>query len=64
MDGYDEKWDKTGVFLTRCNLISDPWQDLKDNYGKGGYEHLTSLKKNHPHLKVTLAIGGWNEVCE
>ncbi|KAJ6643690.1 putative chitinase 2 [Pseudolycoriella hygida] len=39
----------------------DPWQDLKDDYGKGGYEHLTSLKKNHPHLKVTLAIGGWNE---
>nr|AXX71249.1 chitinase [Bradysia odoriphaga] len=39
----------------------DPWQDLKDDYGKGGYEHLTSLKKNHPHLKVTLAVGGWNE---
>jgi len=39
----------------------DPWQDLKDDYGKGGYEHLTSLKKTHPHLKVTLAVGGWNE---
>ncbi|GAB0094588.1 Probable chitinase 2 [Sergentomyia squamirostris] len=39
----------------------DPWQDLKDNYGKGGFEKLTSMKKTNPHLKVTLAIGGWNE---
>lgn len=39
----------------------DPWQDLKDDYGKGGYERLTGLKAVHPHLKVSLAIGGWNE---
>ncbi|XP_059613267.1 probable chitinase 2 [Phlebotomus argentipes] len=39
----------------------DPWQDLKDNYGKGGFERLTGMKKINPHLKVTLAIGGWNE---
>lgn len=39
----------------------DPWQDLKDDYGKGGYERITNLKKTNPHLKVTLAIGGWNE---
>ncbi|XP_055686858.1 probable chitinase 2 [Lutzomyia longipalpis] len=39
----------------------DPWQDLKDNYGKGGFEKLTAMRKTHPHLKVTLAIGGWNE---
>lgn len=41
--------------------ISDPWQDLKEEYGKGGYERLTGLKRTHPHLKVSLAIGGWNE---
>lgn len=40
---------------------ADPWQDLKEDYGKGGYEHLTGFKITHPHLKVSLAIGGWNE---
>lgn len=39
----------------------DPWQDLKDDYGKGGYERITELRKTHPHLKISLAIGGWNE---
>ncbi|XP_076268932.1 chitinase 2 [Rhynchophorus ferrugineus] len=39
----------------------DPWQDLKENYGKGGYERITNLRLRYPHLKVSLAIGGWNE---
>lgn len=39
----------------------DPWQDLKDDYGKGGYEKITGLRKTYPHLKISLAIGGWNE---
>uniref|UniRef100_A0A1Y9HEQ4 GH18 domain-containing protein n=1 Tax=Anopheles funestus TaxID=62324 RepID=A0A1Y9HEQ4_ANOFN len=42
----------------------DAWQDLKDNYGKGGYEKLTAMRATHPHLKVLLAIGGWNEGSE
>uniref|UniRef100_A0A182NGV2 GH18 domain-containing protein n=1 Tax=Anopheles dirus TaxID=7168 RepID=A0A182NGV2_9DIPT len=42
----------------------DAWQDLKDNYGKGGYEKLTGMRAAHPHLKVLLAIGGWNEGSE
>ncbi|XP_055608663.1 probable chitinase 2 isoform X2 [Uranotaenia lowii] len=42
----------------------DPWQDLKDNYGKGGYEKLVAMKTANPHLKVLLAIGGWNEGSE
>lgn len=25
------------------------------------YKKMTSLKKSHPGLKITLAIGGWNE---
>lgn len=40
---------------------ADAWQDLKDDYGKGGYERAVNLKKQYPHLKVSLAIGGWNE---
>ncbi|XP_066255008.1 probable chitinase 2 [Euwallacea similis] len=39
----------------------DPWQDLTENYGKGGYQRITTLKLRYPHLKVSLAIGGWNE---
>lgn len=43
------------------NNFLDPWQDLKDNYGLNGYERLTGLKRIYPHLKVSLAIGGWIE---
>ncbi|XP_050090378.1 probable chitinase 2 [Anopheles aquasalis] len=42
----------------------DPWQDLREDYGKGGYERLTSMRKSNPHLKVLLAIGGWEEGSE
>lgn len=41
--------------------ITDPWQDLPDDYGKDGFNRITRLKRGNPHLKVTLAIGGWNE---
>lgn len=47
--------------MINANITTDPWQDLKDNYGKGGFERATNLKVTYPHLKVTLAIGGWNE---
>ncbi|XP_045471267.1 probable chitinase 2 [Harmonia axyridis] len=39
----------------------DPWQDLTEDYGKGGFQRITKLKKTFPHVKVTVAIGGWNE---
>lgn len=39
----------------------DPWQDLETDYGKAGYKRIVALKEKYPHLKVTLAIGGWNE---
>lgn len=39
----------------------DPWQDLKENYGKGAMERFTGLKKINPNLKTIVAIGGWNE---
>uniref|UniRef100_A0A1Q3FSC0 Putative catalytically inactive chitinase-like lectin n=1 Tax=Culex tarsalis TaxID=7177 RepID=A0A1Q3FSC0_CULTA len=42
----------------------DPWQDLKDNWGKGGYEKLVGMRSANPHLKVLIAIGGWNEGSE
>jgi chitinase len=45
-------------------LFSDPWQDLEDNYGKGGYRKLTMYKETHPHLKVLIALGGWNDGSE
>ncbi|XP_059475812.1 probable chitinase 2 [Neocloeon triangulifer] len=39
----------------------DPYRDLTEDYGLGWYRRLTLMKKNYPHLKVTLAVGGWNE---
>ncbi|XP_018570991.1 probable chitinase 2 [Anoplophora glabripennis] len=39
----------------------DPWQDLTEDHGKSGYQRITMLRNRYPHLKVTLAIGGWNE---
>lgn len=39
----------------------DPWQDLEKDYGKKGYRRIVALKERYPHLKVTIAIGGWNE---
>lgn len=39
----------------------DPWNDLKDNYGKGAFERFTRLKEVNPKLKTLIAIGGWNE---
>ncbi|XP_023349209.1 probable chitinase 2 [Eurytemora carolleeae] len=42
----------------------DEWMDLEDKYGLAGFKKATDLKKFNPHLKVTLAIGGWNEGSE
>lgn len=42
----------------------DPKQDLTDNNGKGGYYRMTKLRQKNPKLKVTLAIGGWDEGSE
>lgn len=39
----------------------DAWQDLSEPQGKGGYQRITMLRNRYPHLKITLAIGGWNE---
>merc|ERR1719357_1408779 len=51
-----------GLDLVNSAIKSlDTWMDLEDNYGLGGFTKATNLKMNYPHLKVTLAIGGWNE---
>jgi len=39
----------------------DPWMDLEEGYGLQGYRKATDLKYAYNHLKVTIAIGGWNE---
>jgi len=39
----------------------DPWMDLEEGYALSGYRKATDLKYAYPHLKVTIAIGGWNE---
>lgn len=39
----------------------DPFMDLSEDYGLSGFKKATDLKFAYPNLKVTLAIGGWNE---
>jgi len=41
--------------------VLDPWNDLRDNYGRGACERFANLKKINPNLKTLIAIGGWNE---
>lgn len=54
-----------GLNSSTWDIVSlDPWMDLRDNYGLGGFHKTTSLKASYPHLKVSLAIGGWNEGSE
>lgn len=44
----------------------DPWLDLGDGGSTGRRTFLltTELKRRNPELKVSLAIGGWNEGSE
>ncbi|KAF8787213.1 Chitotriosidase-1 like protein [Argiope bruennichi] len=44
--------------------VFDPYLDLKENYGLGGYDRFNSLRQKNPNLKTLIAIGGWNEGSE
>ena len=35
--------------------------DLEDEYRLAGFRKVADLKHVNPKLKITLAIGGWNE---
>jgi len=39
----------------------DPFLDLPDGGGRAQYKKMMSLKERHPKLKITVAVGGWNE---
>ncbi|XP_046974873.1 probable chitinase 2 isoform X2 [Vanessa cardui] len=42
-------------------ILRDQWLDMEQDRGNAAYKNLTSIKKNYPHVKVTLSVGGWNE---
>lgn len=44
--------------------ILDPWNDLTDGGGKGGFSKFNDLRKRNPKMKTLIAIGGWNEGSE
>lgn len=51
-----------GLDTTKWAIKSlDTWMDLEDDYGLAGFRKATDLRTVYPHLKVMLAIGGWNE---
>ncbi|XP_049845623.1 probable chitinase 2 [Schistocerca gregaria] len=51
-----------GLNATDNTIITlDKYNDLEEDYGKGNYKKITGLKNQYPHLKVSIAIGGWNE---
>ncbi|XP_014214902.1 probable chitinase 2 [Copidosoma floridanum] len=39
----------------------DPWADLDEQNGRAGYKKLTQMRYQYPGLRVSLAVGGWNE---
>ncbi|MCL4142800.1 UNVERIFIED_CONTAM: hypothetical protein GTU68_055264 [Idotea baltica] len=39
----------------------DEYNDLLDDYGLNAYGRFVDLKTNNPHLKVLLAVGGYNQ---
>ena len=39
----------------------DTWMDLETDYGLAGFRKATDLRNTWSHLKVMIAIGGWNE---
>lgn len=49
-------------------VMGDPWIDVqKSNAGdtwdepiRGNFKQLLKLKKNHPHLKTFISVGGWS----
>lgn len=41
--------------------VLDPWADLSDGGGKGGFNKFNELRKKSPSTKTLIAIGGWNE---
>lgn len=54
--------------LTDNKIVSlDPWLDLGDSSPGSGlknFENVVGLKRLNPSLKVTIAIGGWNQGSE
>jgi len=42
----------------------DPFLDLEDGGGRAQYKKMNSYKEKYPALKVSLALGGWNEGSE
>ncbi|XP_015179710.1 PREDICTED: probable chitinase 2 [Polistes dominula] len=52
-----------GLNTTTWEIKSlDTWADIED--GIGNYQKMSDLHKNYPGLKVSIAIGGWNEGSE
>lgn len=51
-----------GLALDNTINVLDPYNDLKENWGKGAYLRFTGLKKQNPDLKALIAVGG-NSVC-
>ncbi|XP_029677573.1 chitinase-3-like protein 1 [Formica exsecta] len=41
--------------------VLDSWQDLTENWGKGGFHNFNKLREQSPGTKTLIAIGGWNE---
>ena len=51
----------TGLGFDNKIRALDPWNDLKDDYGRGAFERFTNLRRKNSHVKTMIAIGGWNE---
>jgi chitinase len=46
--------------MANGELAPFEWNDESTDWAKGMYERTIDLKKQNPHLKILLAVGGWN----
>jgi chitinase len=50
------------VLNTIRNTIESASPDMEDYNGAGSYRKITSLRKDYPHLKILLAMGGIDDI--
>lgn len=54
------------ITLSLIAQVVDPWNELcpNENGNNCAFDRFVALKQQNPELKISLAVGGWNEGSE